>query len=128
MAPLALDSSNSADWVQVYTVNLSALPISGIPGQYHRLPAHSIPTVFDRHILAIEASLTQAQPTWDLAFYVTMLVSIPGIGRAETVSIPVTLGLNVIDFPVLSSQFTLKAKLPKWHTEMRIAIWKYTGI
>lgn len=123
----ALDLTNPADWLRVYDVSLSAMPVGGMPGRYYRIPDHSIPTIFDRYTLAIGASSTQTRPTWNLAFYAAMLVQIPGVGRAEAISVPVILGLKVIEFPVLSSQFTLKARLPRWHIEMDITIWKYIG-
>lgn len=127
MVSRALDLSNSADWLRVYDVTLSAIPVGGMPGRYYRIPNHSIPTIFDRHTLAIGASSTQTQPNWSLAFYAAMLVQIPGVGKAEVISIPVVLGLKVIEFPVLSSEFTLKIRFPKWQREMDITVWKYVG-
>lgn len=121
-----LDTSNPDYWVQVYDTTLVA-EAGVVPNTYYPISAHSIPVSFNRHTLAIGASSTKTKPTWNLAFWAAMLVRIPNVGTTEVQSRFVRLGLNLIRFPVLAPQFTLKIRIPKWHQEMSFTIWTYVG-
>lgn len=123
-----LDLGDASSWVQVYDTTLFANPVFGREGKYYPIPSHSIPAIFEGHTLAIGSSSTKAKPTWNLGFYLAQIVSVPGVGSAEARSIPIRLGLNLVRFPPLSVQFRLKARIPKWHEEMSVTIWKYVGV
>lgn len=123
-----LDLSNSSNWVRIHDTTLVAEPVLGQNGKYYSIPNYSIPDTIDRHVLAVGSSSTKAKPTWNLGFYLVMLVRVPGVGNAETASTPIRLGLNLVRFPLVSAQYTLKARIPKWHQEMSLAIWKYVGV
>lgn len=126
MAPI-LDLSNSAHWIHIYGVTLYAETVSTVPPRYIRIPTHKIPVAVYERTLAVGSSSTQAKPNWALGFYLIGSVQVPGVGLADIASIPIVLGLNLIRLPNLHAQFSLKAKIPKWHTEMTLDIWKYVG-
>lgn len=126
MSPPILDLTDASLWTKAYDTTLTAQS-TFVGNSFYPIPIHKIPIVFDRHTVAIGASSTKTKPNWRLAFYLTTEIQIPGIGKAEANSNYVGLGLNLIKIPLLSSSFTLKARIPKWHSEMTIAIWKYIG-
>lgn len=123
-----LDLSNSSSWVRIHDTTLFAAPVLGQNGKHYPIPSYLIPEVVDRRILAVGASSSKAKPTWNLGFYLAMLVKVPGVGNAEVVSRPIRLGLNLVIFPPVSSEFTLKARIAKWHQEMSLTVWKYIGL
>lgn len=120
-----LDCSNPNYWLEVYETTLMAQSI--VPGYHSPIPQHQIPVSFDRHTLAVGASSSKTKPTWNLGFWLSMVINIAGVGNANAIQKPIPLGLTLVRFPALSPQFKLKAKIPKWHEEMSIKIWAYTG-
>lgn len=128
MSSPILDLSDGSNWVQVYDTTLFAQAVPGRQGSFYPIPNHEIPSAIDRRILAVGSSSTKTKPTWNLGFYLAMIIKIPGVGNAEAASVPIRLGLNLVRFPPLSNQYSLKARIPKWHQEMSITIWKYIGI
>lgn len=123
-----LDLSDASLWVQVYDTTLFADPVLGQTGKHYPIPNHSIPGNFEGHTLAVGSSSTKAKPNWSLGFYLAQVINVPGVGNAEARSIPIRLGLNLVRFPPLSTQFRLKARIPKWHQEMSLTIWRYVGV
>lgn len=121
-----LDLSNSASWTVVHETTLTTSSPAGL-GYHSPIPSYTIPVTVDRHILAVGASSSQTKPTWRLAFWLNALVLLPGIGKAETTSHFVPLGLSLVHIPHYSSEYTLRVKIPKWYTSMNFKIWKYTG-
>jgi hypothetical protein len=121
----ALDLSTNADWIQIYDTTLLAQPVGGMTGKYYPIPNHQVPVSIDRHILAVGSSSTKVKPTWNLGFYLVMVVAIPGIGMAEAISVPIRLGLTLVRFPQIASEFKVKARIPRWHQEMSMTLWKY---
>lgn len=124
MAQPILDLSNSSNFQEVYETILSGELV--IEGRYKPIPQHQIPITFDRHTLLVGASSSTAKPNWRLGFYLRMLIT-SSVGTAEASNCSIPFGLNLIRFPVLSSQYKLKAYIPKWHREMELKIWKYIG-
>ena len=119
-----LEVSDASLWVKAYDVKLEAQPT---PIGYYPIPTHKIPVTFDRHTLAIGSSSTKTKPTWRLGFHLTSEIQIPGVGKTEASHQYIWLGLNLIRVPPFAPNYTLKARIPKWHQEMVIAIWKYVG-
>lgn len=127
MPPPILDLTDGAEWLQVYDTTLAADAIPGLTNRYRPIPNHQIPVDFYSYTLAVGASSTKAKPTWNLGFYLGMVIDIPTVGMAETASTPIRLGLNLIRFPPLAVPFKLKARVPKWHQEMSMTFWRYLG-
>lgn len=125
MPILNVDANN---WEQIYDVILSAEVLAGMPNYHHPIPAHSIPVVIDRHTLIVGALSGSAKPTWNLGYYLSMVTHVQGIGRPELASKFIRLGLNLVRLPPVTPEYTLKARIPKWHQEMQIVIWKYVGV
>ena len=111
--------------MEIYEVVLTAA-LSPVPGYHIPIPLHQIPGIFDCHTLVVGANSFMARPTWRLGFYLRMLVA-SSVGLAEASNHPVPLGLNVIRLPRLSSEYRLRAYIPKWHQTMEMKIWKYIG-
>lgn len=126
MAPPILNLADSSLWIKAYDTTLTAQS-TFVGNSFYPIPIHKIPVIFNSHTLAIGSSSSQTKPTWRLGFYLTSEIQIPGIGKAEATSDYIWLGLNLIRIPPLGSTYTLKARIPKWHREMVIAIWKYIG-
>ena len=124
-API-LDLSSAASWEVVHEIGLIAQQVPGTTRHYPISP-YIVPVALDRNILAIGASTPVAQPTWRLAFWLGALAQLPGIGKAETESRFVPLGLSLHQFTRYSSDYTLRVKVPKWHSKMEFKIWKYLG-
>lgn len=126
MTPI-LDLSNSSNWEKVYQGSFVAVVIQGVRNQTLPIPAVVIPNSFERHTLAVGASSFQTKPTWHTGFWLSMNVQLPGIGKAEADSKTIPLGLSIVRFPSISTQYTLTANIPRWHKEMSIEIWQYVG-
>ena len=122
-----LDLSSASNWVKVHEITLVAPP-SSIPNHNYPIPAYTIPVTFDRRFLAVGASSTMTKPSWRLAFFLSTVLQIPAVGNAENGSIFIPLGLSLVQVPLYSAQYSLKARIPKWHLEMTMAVWQYVGI
>lgn len=127
MPPPILDLTDGAEWLQVYDSTLTAEPITGLENRYRPIPHHVIPFDFYSYTLAIGASSSKAKPTWNLAFYLGMMIDIPSVGNAETEATAIRLGLSLVRFPPLAAPYKLKARIPRWHSEMSMTIWRYLG-
>ncbi len=127
MAPPILDLSSADNWVKVHEVLLTAQD-SPIPNFHSPIPTYTIPTPFDRRILAVGASSSQTKPSWRLAFFLSTIVQVPGIGSAENGSIFIPLGLTLIETPPYSDQYSVRIRIPRWHLEMSMTFWQYVGI
>lgn len=120
-----LDCSNANYWQEAYTVDLVAA--QSVPGYFVPIPRHRILTTFNSHTLAVGASSFRTRPNWKLGFWLSMLVNLAGVGWAVAEEQAIPLGLKVIRFSAFSPQFQLSANIPKWHEEMSIKIWEYSG-
>lgn len=123
---LIIDATDSNNWLLVYENFLTAIPI--LPKGHIPLPRILTDSLFDSHFLLIGANSTQIKPKWNLAFFASQLITIPGIGRSFSDQEFVGLGLNIAKFPAYSNAYGLRIDIPFWHKEMDIRIWKYTGI
>lgn len=127
MAPI-LDVDNSANWQHIYETSLHAAVSSTVPPIYSSIPPiHSIPGVVYERVLAVGSSSTYLKPRWKLGFWLIGLVQIPTIGLAEIAFIPIPLGLSLVVLPNVHSEFKLKVRVPHWHRNLSIDIWKYVG-
>lgn len=124
MSQPILDLGNPNHFQEVYETVLTAEIV--VEGFYKPIPQHQIPITFSCHTLFVGATSTKAKPNWRLGFYLRMLIA-SSVGTAEASNRPIPFGLNLIRFPVLSSEYKLKAYIPKWHQEMEMKIWQYTG-
>lgn len=125
MAAPILELGNLSYLQEVYETTLTA-GSSPVPGYHVPIPRHLIPATFTRHTLLVGASSSTAKPNWRMGFYLSMAIA-SGVGLAESDSYKVPFGLNIIRLPMLSNEFKLKAYIPKWHQEMTMKIWQYTG-
>ena len=126
MAPI-LDVNNGANWVHIYGNTLYAAASSTIPPIYDSIPVHSIPGLVYERVLAVGSNSTYLKPRWKLGFWLSGLVQIPTIGLAEIASVPIPIGLSLVVLPNVHSEFKLKARVPHWHRNLSIDIWKYVG-
>lgn len=126
VANILLDLNNRDSWSKVYSKSFTA---SAIPGTNKFTPISPLRLThtFDKHILAIGASSFQTRPTWRTGFWLSMYVDVPSIGKAEGYNKSIPLGLSIVIFPVLSPTYNLIITIPKWHKEMTVEIWQYTG-
>lgn len=125
MAPV-INSASNANWLSVYSASLAATPV--MPRGHLPIPSFFAPVELDSHALLIGATSNQAEPTWRLAFWASQRIAVQGIGFAEVNSSFVALGLSLIRFPVLSDTYTLKIRVPRWHTQLSFQVWKYVGV
>lgn len=126
MAPI-LDVDNSANWVHIYGTTLHAAVSSTVPPIYGSISIHSIPGVVYERVLAVGSNSTYLKPKWKLGFWLSGLVQIPTIGLAEIASFPIPIGLSLVILPNLHSEFKLRARIPHWHRNLSLDIWKYVG-
>lgn len=124
MSQPILDLSDPGYFQVVYETILNGQLV--VAGRYIPIPQHSIPIIFDCHTLLVGATSATAKPNWRLGFYLKMLV-VTSAGTAEASNRSIPFGLNLIRFPALSHEFKLKAYIPKWHRQVEMKIWKYTG-
>ena len=119
---LNLDSSY---WTKIYTVNLEAK--TALKGKHDPIPDLRVPVPLDSHTLLVGASSFKTKPTWKLGFWLSMYFKISGIGQPTFPQVSIPLGLLYVQFPKLTTSYNLIAKIPYWHSQMRIDIWKYRG-
>lgn len=119
-----LDFSQN-NWEVIYDITLEAVSITTT--RFTPIPDHQIPLTLDTHVLLVGSSSFKVRPTWKLGFYLNMVVNAPGVGNFTAANQPIPLGLSLVRFPPISSEFFLKVNIPKWHQEMSIRVWKYIG-
>lgn len=127
-----LSTNRALDWVLVHAILLTAQrnleqPDPDKKNSFHPMAAHSIPFIFTRHVLVVEATSTKAKPNWSFAFNLEQLIDVTSVGLSESASFKVKLGLNLIKLPNVDGIFQVRARFPKWHQEMRIRFWQYIG-
>lgn len=123
-----LESNEALDWVRVFDTTLTAQPFTeGREGSFHPMAAYTIPFIFSRHVLTINAVSANAKEHWSLAFYLEMLIDVAAIGLSKAESFKVNLGLNLIRLPNINGIFQLRIRYPKWHKDMSMTFWQYVG-
>lgn len=121
-----LDFSSSDLWERVHEITLVA-EVGSRPSFYVPIPSHQLPGTYTSHTLLVGASSFKAKPTWNLGFWLSMIINAPTVGSFTAMQKPIPFGLTLVRFPPLSNEFSLKATFPKWHEEISLAVWKYTG-
>lgn len=119
---LNLDSSA---WDKIYTVSFNAKPVLGKQGKFHPISDQRMPLILNVHTLLVGASSLKTKPKWKTAFWLSMGMRIAGIGSADYLDIKIPLGLSLVVFPRIVDKYYPLIKIPHWHTQMRVEIWKY---
>lgn len=127
MADTILNLDDSNKWVQFYNETIDATPDNSLQG-YVPIPNIEIPYILDRFILAIGAVSSTSKSNWYLGYNLLMIINIAGVGNTSVSSIPIRLGINLIQLPVITEEYTLLVKVPRWHRNMTLTMWKYTEL
>lgn len=113
-------------WRRIYTNSFAARTVPGTTS-FSPIADKTLPIVVDSHVLAVGVDSRSAKSTWRLGFWLSQLLKIEGAGYAEHQSTAIVLGLTLVRFELLTPTYQLKAKFPKWHKDLNVSIWKYTG-
>lgn len=136
--PYPLDVGNSLNWDlalrNTYLAKTSALSTKSRFSPY--LPIPAITLVLDSYILAIGAKSSMAKSHWYLAANVTprLLFSpsstsdfISAVQSDQQQKIPLN-QLTLVRFTDFGlTPYLLEIKIPPWHREMYLEVWKYSG-
>lgn len=128
------DLANNLNWDRVLTKTYYAQPITTDGSQFKPIP--TITALVDSYTLLIGCRNTQAKSNWYLAGHATSrLLFSPSSTSDFTAAVQsyprIRIGLdrlNLIKFKDFSLlPYVLEINIAKWHKEMFIEVWKYSG-
>ena len=121
-----LNTYNQDFWIKTHEAALSTNPKEN-SNKFSPIPDYDFSTPFSSHSLLVRVLSMSASPSWRLACYLEMHVDVQSFGRCYVGNQVANFGLSPLRFPKLSEQFRLKLIIPKYHKDLNISIWSYTG-
>lgn len=130
---MSWEFTNNLNWDLVHRNTYSAQPATADGEQFIPIPAITVPV--DSNILIIGARNSFAKPSWYLAGSVSArLLFSPSYVSQFTASVEASrkkLQLNKLNLIRFSdydiTNYSLEINISKWHKQMFIEIWKYSG-
>lgn len=125
---------NSSNWESLGNYSAQAPPVPGNPNAWQPIPEFPIPLIIDSRIIAVVAESTSAKPTWHFAGFLFQKVHL-GITVGGSFDSDATQArkifldrISLLTFRNLAPTYSLTFKPPYWFQDVRISIWKYTGV
>lgn len=135
---LPTDIQNSLNWdIALRKTYQGRVPVAaGELQPYRSPPIPPITISVDSYILAIGASSTTAKPHWKLAAWVaprllfspsstSEFIAAVQSEQSQKVSLNQLTLIQFVDFGI--KPYLLEIRIPRWHTEMYLEVWKYSG-
>ena len=98
--------------------------------RFRPIPPVNVPVLFNSHTIAVATDSQEALSHWWLGIRLKMRIAIPGSEFDEIEAAEVRCQVNrgqLIRFPPLAPQYTLRIEFPWWHSEMRVTVWEFQG-
>jgi len=115
-----MDLSSSTNWSLIYEQTLSGSNLNNF----------LIPDSFSSGIIGVYISTPASKPTWHTGGYINQLVQtnlIDGSSDWNSFSQRLSLGGNIVIFPVSFASYQLQFSFPVWFKNAFISVWAYTG-
>lgn len=122
------DFTNGGLWSRVYNQQFYAEQV-GI-SRFRPIPPVNLPVLLHSPVIAVATDSQEARPHWWLGIRLKQRITIPGSEFDELEAHEVRCQVNrgqLIRFPALAPQYTLRVEFPWWHSEMRVTVWEFTG-
>lgn len=127
------DFTNTLNWDPVFRRTYTAQPATADGEQFFPIPP--ISAFVDSPILIIGARNDFAKPTWYFAGSVSCRLLITPSSTSEFLSVVENsrrkIGLNRLNLLRFNdygtSQYLIEINLARWHKQMYLEIWKYSG-
>lgn len=122
-----VDLNNPNHWEMVYNQTTHAGRLSSI--EYFPIQPFDLPVLCTSPILYISAENIDAKPWWYLGCRLQQRISTalsPGDVVGRYARVPVNRPA-LFRFPMYAAQYSLRAEIPPWFEQMKIAIWQYSG-
>ncbi len=116
-----MDLSFSSDWSLIYEQTLSGSNLSNF----------LIPDTFSSGIIGVYISTQTSKLTWHTGGYINQLVQtnlINGSNDWNSFSQRLSLGGNIVIFPVAFVSYRLQFSFPYYFPNAFISVWAYTGV
>lgn len=129
MARSLADFTNGSLWQRVYNQQFYAEEEGR--SRFRPIPPVNLPVVLHSPTIAVATDSQEALAHWWLGIRLKMRVAIPGSEFDELEAHEVRCQVNrgqLVRFPPIAPQYTLRIEFPWWHSEMRVTIWEFTGI
>lgn len=115
-------------WPRVYNQQFYAEQLTTT--SFSPIPPVNVPVLFTSRTIAVALDSQEALSHWWLGIRLKMRIAVPGSEfdeiEAQEVKCQVNRG-QLIRFPRLAPQYTLRLEFPWWHSEMRVTIWEFQG-
>ena len=127
-----LDLSLSSNWEQICNQNFVA---QNQAGGYIPIPIFELDVLVDSPVLAVNVTSTTAKNTWRFGGTLAQRYQIGSSGAASPLPYvdvaTVALRVNrsrLVQFLPLDDEYTLRYEPPTYFRDVRLRIWKYTGV
>ena len=133
MDTLRPNLGNSQNWEFVIDGTVSANIINVDPPSHDPIPDQLVSVQVESPTVLIYCSTPNKRPKWRFGGYVFGMVytgvNTGGQNLSAIGSSPIFLEeKNIIRFPSLSDNYSLKFKIPAWFKGFYYSIWQYTGV
>ncbi|MEH1785879.1 MAG: hypothetical protein V7L23_09935 [Nostoc sp.] len=115
-----MDLSSPTNWNLIYEQTLSGSSLNNF----------LIPESFSSGIIGVYISTSTSKPTWHTGGYINQLVQtnlIDGSSDWNSFSQRLSLGGNIVIFPVPFATYKLQFSFPVWFKNAFVSVWAYTG-
>lgn len=129
-----LGLGNSQNWESLGSYSAQGAPVPNNPNAYQPIPEFSIPLTIDSRIIAVVAESTSAKPTWHFAGFLFQKVHLGiivggGFDSDATSARKIYLNrISLLTFRNLTPTYGISFKPPFWFQDVKLTIWKYTGV
>lgn len=115
-----MDLSSPTNWSLIYEKTISSSNLNNF----------LIPDTFSSSIIGVYISTSASKPTWHTGGYINQLVQTNLIDSTNwnSFSQRLSLGGNIVIFPVSFTVYQLQFSFPAWFSNAFISVWAYTGV
>ncbi|MEG4484848.1 hypothetical protein [Microcoleus sp. D2_18a_B4] len=121
MGNLLAEFGNNTNWLQSDSQNFTG----------YGIPNYIPPYEFEKHILAIHVSNSEAKESWNFAGWVSQKIRL-GVGPNQAAEPVANRKLwlrrtQLLIFQPLATTYTLEIGFPRWFKQASLTIWEYWG-
>lgn len=125
--PLAAFTDGSL-WQRVYNQQFYA-DFEG-RSRFRPIPPVNLPVLLHSPVIAVATDSQEALTHWWLGIRLKMRIAVPGSEFDELEVHEARCQVNrgqLIRFPPIAPEYTLRIEFPWWHSEMRVTVWEFLG-
>lgn len=129
-----LQLGNAANWESLGSYTAQGAPVPNNPNAYQPIPEFNIPLLIDSPIIALLVESATKKPSWHFAGYVfqkiRLGITVGGVPDSSVLESRVTWfdRISFVMFRRLTPEYSIALKPPFWIKDIKVTVWKYTGI